>query len=81
MKRLALTLLCSLTVLAVLCAAPAPVEAACGAGLFRPFGGRGVPVLRRLRGRGIGQANYAGPYGSYGAATAGGCANGACQVP
>ncbi len=30
MKRLILALLCSLAVLAVLCAAPAPVEAACG---------------------------------------------------
>ena len=70
MKRLAIALM---FVLAVLCASPAPADAACG--LFRPFGGRGVPVLRRLRGRGIGQANYAGR----GNATAGGCA--ACQVP
>lgn len=34
----------------------------------QPFGGRGVPVLRRVNGRGVGQAGYSG-----------GCANGQCR--
>ncbi len=43
-----------LVVIAVLALSFAAPAEACG--------GRGIPGLRRLRGRGIGQANYAGSY-------------------
>ena len=71
--------LISSLIIALLSAGWCPsAEAACGRGLFRPFGGRGIPVLRRLRGRGIGQTNYGG-CSSGGCAPAGGCVGGSCS--
>ena len=70
-------ILLSLTVLALsLVAYQQPAEACGGRILSRiahPFNGNGIPVVRRLRGRGIGQANYQGGYGSGGSCAS--CSN------